>query len=64
MNKLSTEVGSIISFVGEEKAIQMVKNAGFDCYNFDLCHICDFDFRNDKSRKINHPLAKFSYKNI
>lgn len=63
MNKLSTEIDSIISFVGEEKAIQMVKIAGFDCYNFDLCHICDFDFQNDKAKKINHPLAKHSYKN-
>ena len=62
MNKTSTELFSFEAFVSTEQALEMAKTAGFDCYNYDLCHICDFDFQTNKAIKKDHPLATNKYK--
>ena len=30
--RISTEIGSFAKFIGEERAVELVAQAGFDCY--------------------------------
>ena len=55
--KISTEIGSISHFVGEEKAIEYVAKSGFDAWDFSLFDLCRYDRVNKKVIHTNHPLA-------
>lgn len=41
--KISTEIGSIAQRVGRENAIEMVKKAGFDAFDFSMTTIAKYD---------------------
>ena len=38
--KISTEIGSIASLVGEEKAVELVAKSGFDAWDFSMFDMC------------------------
>lgn len=59
--KISTEIGSISHFVGEEKAIEYVAKSGFDAWDFSLFDLCRYDRVNKKVIHTNHPLAGKDY---
>ena len=57
--KISTEIGSIASLVGEEKAVELVAKSGFDAWDFSMFDMCE----NKKGVLIptNHPTAQGDY---
>ena len=57
--KISTEIGSIASLVGEEKAVELVAKSGFDAWDFSMFDMCE----NKKGVLIptNHPTAQSDY---
>ena len=59
--KISTEIGSISHFVGEEKAIEYVAKSGFDAWDFSLFDLCRYDRVNKKVIPSDHPLAGKDY---
>lgn len=58
--KISTEIGSIASLVGEEKAVELVAKSGFDAWDFSMFDMCG---KNAKGLLIptNHPTTKDNY---
>lgn len=59
--RLSTEIYSTARHVGEEKAIELIAKAGFDCYDFSLFDIARIDWRYMKVVDTDHPLSSSSY---
>ena len=57
--KISTEIGSIASLVGEERAVELVAKSGFDAWDFSMFDMCE----NKKGVLIptNHPTAQGDY---
>ena len=55
--KISTEIGSISKFVGEEKAVEMVAKAGFDHWDFTMFDMARRDKINGGILKTDHPLT-------
>ena len=58
--KVSTEIGSIASLVGEEKAVELVAKSGFDAWDFSMFDMCE---KNAKGLLVptNHPTAQDDY---
>ena len=55
--KISTEIGSVTKFIGEEKAIELCAKAGFDAWDFTMVAMCNNDWRSGSD----HPLAGPNY---
>lgn len=55
--KISTEIGSVAKFIGEEKAIELCAKAGFDAWDFSMFAMCNDDWRSGRD----HPLAGPNY---
>ena len=56
--KTSTEIGSIRSFIGEEKTVELVAKAGFDAWDFSISEMVDYNWgTNMINPDYNHPLA-------
>lgn len=58
--KVSTEIGSIATLVGEEKAVELVAKSGFDAWDFSMFDMCE---KNAKGLLVptNHPIAQDDY---
>ena len=58
--KVSTEIGSIATLVGEEKAVELVAKSGFDAWDFSMFDMCE---KNAKGLLVptNHPTAQDDY---
>ena len=59
--KISTEIYSSARHVGEEKAIELLAKAGFDCWDFSMFDMARIDWSTWKLIESNHPLAKDNY---
>lgn len=59
--KISTEIGSLSSIVGEEKAIEYVARAGFDGWDFSMSAMCVYDSDHRAYRAGVHPLSGREY---
>lgn len=57
--KISTEIGSIASHIGEEKAVELVAKAGFDAWDFSMFDMCKKE--NGILVPTNHPTAQSGY---
>ena len=42
--KISTEIGSAAAVTGEERAIELVAEAGFDAWDFSMMSMCRYDW--------------------
>lgn len=60
--KISTEIGSIANYVGEEKAIEYVAKAGFDAYDLSMFRMVKLDWQNQTATKTDNPLASNNYR--
>ncbi len=58
--KVSTEIGSIATLVGEEKAVELVAKTGFDAWDFSMFDMCE---KNAKGFLVptNHPTVQDNY---
>ncbi|MBO4366818.1 MAG: sugar phosphate isomerase/epimerase [Clostridia bacterium] len=54
--KISTEIDTIASVVGMEKAVELVAKAGFDCWDFSLFKMGAYDWKNGKRILRGHAL--------
>ncbi len=59
--KISTEIGSAATLVGEHKAIELIAKAGFDAWDFSMLEMADYDYQNKCLRPTKHPLASNEY---
>ncbi len=59
--KISTEIHSIASVVGEHKAIELVAKAGFDAYDLSLFDMAIYDWGAGAVKDIDHPLRGKDY---
>ena len=59
--KTSTEIGSASVILGEERAVEAVAKAGFDAWDFTLCHLAVYDFDTKDIMVTNHPLTTPDY---
>lgn len=59
--KISTEIGSAATLVGEHKAIELIAKAGFDAWDFSMFEMADYDYQNKYLRPSKHPLASNEY---
>lgn len=59
--KISTEFNSSAIKVGEEKAIELLAKAGFDCWDLSLFEMCNYDWKNKCLKPNNHPFANREY---
>lgn len=57
--KISTEIGSIASHIGEEKAVELAAKAGFDAWDFSMFDMCEK--QNGILVPTNHPTAQSGY---
>ncbi|MBQ8545469.1 MAG: sugar phosphate isomerase/epimerase [Clostridia bacterium] len=54
--KISTEIHSTSRHVGEEKAIELLAKAGFDCWDFSMFEMVRIDWRDMTIIESSHPL--------
>ena len=59
--KISTEICSTARHVGEEKAIELIAKAGFDCWDFSMFDMVRIDWNTMKALEGNHPLSGNDY---
>ncbi len=59
--KISTEIGSISRYVGEERAVEYVAKAGFDCWDFSMFNVFNCDWQNGRAYLTDHQLAGPNY---
>jgi sugar phosphate isomerase/epimerase len=59
--RISTEIGSIAKYVGEEKAVQLVAEAGFDCFDFSMMRMAQYDRAHACVVENGHPLRGRDY---
>lgn len=59
--RISTEIASLARHVGEEKAVEMVARAGFDCWDFSMFAMCRYDWQTGICAPNDHPLAGGKY---
>ncbi|MBO4452794.1 MAG: sugar phosphate isomerase/epimerase [Clostridia bacterium] len=59
--KISTEINSIVQFVGFEDAIRLVADAGFDAWDFSMHVMACYDWRTGKVYESGHPLNGDGY---
>ncbi len=57
MRKISTEIGSLARFVGEEEAVEMVARAGFDAFDLSMFCMARYDWQNKCALPSDHPFA-------
>ena len=62
MLKISTETHMLNKLVGEEKAIRMLAEAGFDCYDLSLFSMAPTDWKAKTVIKGEHPLQGDGYR--
>lgn len=55
--KISTEIASLAKFVGEEEALVMLADAGFDAWDFSMFSMCKYDWKERRVLPSSHPLA-------
>ena len=55
--KISTCIDSIAKTVGDEGAIRLVAEAGFDCFDLSLFKMAPFDYRAQRFTESDHPFA-------
>ena len=55
--KISTEIYSASRHIGEEKAIELYKKAGFDCFDFSMFDMARIDWSTMKVVDSGHPLS-------
>ena len=58
---ISTEIGSIANFVGEEKAVELVGKAGFDAWDFSMFDMCRIDWGTGLPLEEKNPLNGSEY---
>ena len=59
--KISTEINSIAKIVGEEEAVRLVAEAGFDAFDFSMFNMVRYDWHNRCVVPTDHPLSKDNY---
>ncbi len=59
--RISTEISSAASIVGEEKAVELIAKAGFDAWDFSMFDMCRYDWGNRCLLENSHPLASNDY---
>ena len=59
--KTSTEIGSAAKLVGEEKAVELVAQAGFDAWDFSMFAMVRYDWSNHCLLGNDHPLTRPDY---
>ncbi len=62
--KISTEICSIAKHIGEEKTIEFLAKAGFDCYDFSMFEMARIDWRDMSIIENGHPLRGNDYINF
>ena len=61
MKRISTEINSIARFVGEEKTLYLLAEAGFDCWDFSMFSMAKYDKAKGALAPNDHPLASPDY---
>ena len=59
--KTSTEIGSAAKLVGEEKAVELVAQAGFDAWDFSMFAMVRYDWSSHCLLDNDHPLTRPDY---
>lgn len=59
--KISTEINSVARIVGDERAVEYVAKAGFDCWDFSMFGMGKYDWKNKSFVSTDHPLTKPDY---
>ena len=59
--KISTEINSAAEIVGEEKAVEYVAKAGFDCWDFSMFAAFRMDWAKWRAERLPHPLNGADY---
>ncbi len=59
--RISTEIGSIAKYIGEEKAIRYVAEAGFDCFDFTMLAMAQYSYATWSYVPNDHPLGSREY---
>lgn len=59
--KISTEIYSTAKHVGEERAVELIAKAGFDCWDFSMFDMARVDWSNYSIVETNHPLRQSNY---
>ncbi len=59
--KISTEIASIARHVGEQKAIELCAQAGFDGWDFSMFQMGIYNWRTDMCEPSDHPLCGKNY---
>ncbi len=59
--KTSTELGSPKRLVGEERAIELIAQAGFDAWDYTMTDMAKFDWRTDRILPSTSPLLNSDY---
>ena len=59
--KISTEIHSAASIVGEERAVEYIAKAGFDAWDFSMFSMCRYDWGTRALLENSHPLAGNEY---
>ena len=59
--KTSTEICSAARKIGEEKAVELIAEAGFDAWDFSMFDMCRYDWGKKILKPNSHPLAGDSY---
>lgn len=56
--RISTEIDTIASIVGPEKAVELIAKAGFDCWDLSLFQMGSYDWKNKTRLLRGHPLEQ------
>ena len=59
--RISTEIGSIAKYIGEERAIRYVAEAGFDCFDFTMLAMAQYSYATHSYVPNDHPLGSPNY---
>ena len=59
--RISSEIDSIASKVGEERAVELLAKAGFDGWDFSMFKMAKYDYDNHVLIPNSHPLASDNY---
>ena len=59
--RISTEIGSAAKRIGEEKTVELVAKAGFDCWDLSMMAMCRYDKATDVLLENPHPFAGAEY---
>lgn len=59
--KISTEIDSIAAHIGEERSIEAIAKAGFDCWDFSMFKMCRHKIYAGIVESTDHPLSSNEY---